>query len=285
MNQLKRQLKKWRGLLFVLPSLIGVTIFYIIPFLSSVVYCFTTGIANRHFIGLENFKALFRNTAYKIAVGNTSFIIGIALPLLCILALILALVIENHLEKYRYLQGWLLIPMAIPAASMILIWTDLFAREGIINAIFHKQISWLEGDYAPYIVIGMIIWKNIGYDVLLITSALLTLPIEYEEAASIEGAGVVKIALFVKIPQLIPMLFFTVIISLLNAFKIFREVYLLQGEYPNKKLYLLQHFMNNNFTNLNYEMLATAAFVLYIVIFIIIYFITTWQQRYTDSYL
>jgi multiple sugar transport system permease protein len=79
------------------------------------------------------------------------------------------------------------------------------------------------------------------------------------------------------------MLLFTVIISLLNCFKIFREVYLLQGNYPSKNLYLLQHFMNNNFTKLNYEMLATAAFVLYIVIFMVIYCSVKWQQSYINN--
>lgn len=277
-------LRNWKGLLFVLPSLLGVVIFYIIPFFSSMVYCFTTGIVDKHFVGLENFIALFHNEAYGIAVKSTVCIIGIALPVLCILALAVALVIEKNLEKYRSLQGWLLIPMAIPVASMVLVWQDLFQKQGILSALVGRHTDWLSGGWAPFIVVGLIIWKNLGYDVLLIISSLLTLPKEYEEAASIEGAGSIRIALWVKVPQLVPMFFFVGIISLFNCFKIFREVYLLRGEYPSKNIYMLQHFMNNNFSNLNYEMLTTAAFTLYMVIFTIIFVVTRWQQRYIKSF-
>lgn len=273
------------GILFVLPSLCGVIIFYMVPFILSMFYCFTTGIVDRRFVGLENFKALFHNEAYGIAVKSTAFIIGIALPLLCILALSLALIVERNLRKYRFLQGWLLIPMAIPVASMVLVWEDLFRTEGVLSAILGSHNAWLDSQWAPFIMIGMIIWKNIGYDMLLIISSLLTLPIEYEESASLEGAGSIIIALWIKVPQLVPMLFFMGIISLFNCFKIFREVYLLRGDYPNKNLYILQHFMNNNFANLNYEMLTTAACVLYMLIFCVIFLVTKWQQSYIETML
>lgn len=278
-----RVIRRWKGLLFVLPSLIGVVIFYIIPFLQSMLYCFTKGIANRRFVGIQNFKELFQDKSYKLAVCNTGLVIGIALPLLCILALILALVIDKSLKKYRFLQAWILLPIAIPTASMVLVWRDLFAQRGIMNGILGTNINWLDGDYTPFIAIVMTIWKNIGYDVLLIISSLLTLPKEFEESARLEGAGDIKLALWIKLPQLVPMLFFTIIISLLNCFKIFREVYLLcGGNYPNKKIYMLQHYMNNHFDNLDYELLATAAFILYIFIFIIIFFMTRWQQNYIN---
>lgn len=278
-----KKLKKWKGLIFVLPSLIGVFIFYIIPFISSAIYCFTTGVVDRKFVGFANFIALFHNEAYSLAVKNTCIIMGIALPLLCTMSIILALVIEKNLNKYRSLQGWLLISMAVPTASMVLVWRAVFETRGVLNGLLGTNVDWLNSDYAPFIVVGLIIWKNLGYDILLITSSLLTLPREYEEAASVEGANGIRIALWIKLPLLVPMLFFMGIISLLNCLKIFREVYLLQGDYPNKSIYMLQHFMNNNFKNLNYEMLTTAAFILYIVIFTIIYFMTRWQQRYTES--
>ncbi|ADZ84348.1 carbohydrate ABC transporter permease [Cellulosilyticum lentocellum] len=275
-----KQLRKWKGLLFVLPSLSGVLLFYILPFLKSFVYCFTAGLNDRRFVGLAHFKTLFSNANYRLAMGNTLLIIGVALPSLCLLSLIIALLIEKQLAKRKWLQGLLLIPMALPAASLMLVWQDLFAKEGILNAVLGTHLDWLQSDKAPWIIIGLIIWKNLGYNVLLMIGTLLTMPKEYEEAAGLDGAGFFKIASFIKIPYLIPMLFFTVVISLSNCFKIFREVYLLQGDYPNRKLYLLQHFMNNHFAKLNYDLLTTAAFALYTVIFTIIFFGARWQQRY-----
>ena len=275
-----KQIRKWKGLLFVLPSLSGVLVFYILPFLKSFVYCFTADLSDRRFVGLTHFKTLFNNANYRLAMGNTLFIIGIALPSLCFLSLLIALLIEKQLAKRKWLQGLLLIPMALPAASLMLVWQDLFSKEGILNAVLGTHLDWLQSDKAPWIIIGFIIWKNLGYNILLIIGTLLTMPKEYEEAAQLDGAGFFKIASFIKIPYLVPMLFFTIIISLSNCFKIFREVYLLQGDYPNRNLYLLQHFMNNHFAKLNYDLLTTAAFTLYTVIFIIIFLGARWQQRY-----
>ena len=277
-----RILKKWKGLLFVLPSLIGVMFFYIIPFIASFTYCFTTGTINREFSGLVHFKELFQSDIFKLALYNTCKIIGIALPLLIILSLIIAFAIEEKVSKLRWVQSILLIPMAIPAASLMLLWNDLLAKEGIINSLMGIHIDWMKSGYAPWIVIFMIIWKNVGYSTLLIMNSLLMMPKEYIEAAKLDGANVWKIIVFIKLPYLVPILFFSVVISLFNSFKIFREVYLLQGDYPEENLYLLQHFMNNNFAKLNYERLSAAAFILYSFIFIFIFVIARRQKRYIE---
>ncbi len=279
------KLKKWKGLLFVMPSLVGVILFYIYPFISSLKYCFTTGVVDRKFVGFSNFASLFHNEAYQLAAKNTFFMMGLAVPIVCILALVIALLIEKYFHRYRFLQGWLLLPLAIPAASLLLVWKDLFNQGGILDTCLRTNCDYLNGDYTPLIIIGMIVWKNIGYTVLLILSSLLMLPKEYEEAARLEGANELQVICRIKLPQIVGMLFFTVTISLFNSFKISKEVYLLAGEYPHKSIYLLQHYMSNNFFNLNYEMLTTAAFMLYMVIFIVLFVGTKWQQHYVEQYI
>ncbi len=277
---MRRYFIKNKGILFVLPSLLGVMIFYIIPFISSMTYCFTSGLREKRFVGLMHFKVLFENQNYLLAMHNTILITGIALPILCVLSLVVALVMEGQLRRLKWLQGILLIPMALPAASLMLVWKDLFTQQGIVNALLHTKVDWLHSEFAPWVVIFMIVWKNLGYNVLLIISTLLTMPKEYMEAAHLDGAGFWQSSYSIKIPYLVPVLFFTIIISLSNCFKIFREVYLLQGEYPENNLYLLQHFMNNHFIKLNYDLLTSAAFTLYVVIFMFIFILTKWQQRY-----
>jgi multiple sugar transport system permease protein len=278
-----RKYKKWKGFLFVLPSFIGVMVFYIIPFAASFVYCFTSGIGERKFVGLMHFRELFQNEVYKLALRNTCTLIGISLPLLMLFSLAAAFLLEKKIKTLKWVQSILLIPMAIPSASLMMLWQDLFADKGIIGLLTGIQINWLKGAYAPIIIICMVIWKNIGYCTLLIVNALLMMPEEYEEAAKLDGAGFLKITAFIKLPYLVPSLFFSVVISLMNCFKIFREVYLLQGNYPEKNLYLLQHFMNNNFLKLNYERLSAAAFILYSMIFLFIFTVSKKQQKYIDQ--
>lgn len=274
---------KQKGFLFVLPSLVGVMIFYILPFFSSFLYCFTTGVVERKFVGIQNFIHLFQNNSYKLAINNTLKIVGTALPILLILSVFIALIIERNFKKLKGFQVILLLPTVLPAASMMLIWQDMFRQEGILNYIFGIHIDWLYTRWAPLVIVGLIIWKNVGYNVILLISVLLSMPKEYEEAASLDGASFWHMATNIKIPYLRPVLFFCIVISILNCFKIFREVYLLQGSYPDENLYMLQHFMNSNFINLNYEILASSAFLLYVVIFIIIYIMSYLQQRYSEE--
>lgn len=272
--------RKRTGMLFVLPSLLGVSVLYIYPFFLSITYCFTRGIGSRQFVGLRNFFDLFNNEAYILAFKNTVFITVIALPLLCILSLAISLLIEKEIQKYANVQTLLLIPLFLPAASIILVWQHIFEKEGILNLLLNLNIDWLASSYSRWIVIGMIIWKNLGYNIILMVSVLLDMPKEYEEAANLDGAGFLGVCRYIKIPLIMPMFFFLTIISLNNSFKIFKEIYLLQGNYPYKDLYLIQHFMNNNFSDLNYEMLATAAISLYIIIYIAIYTIGWLQRKY-----
>ena len=259
---------RWKGVLFVLPSFLGLMIFYILPFIMSMD------------VGFQSFQELFQNEAFRLATYNTVRIIGSALVLLCLLSLGIALMLESQLEKYRWGQSVLLIPLAIPAASMILLWQDLLGPNGILNSILKIDIDWLNSRAAPYVIIGMILWKNTGYNVLLLLGALFTMPKEYEEAAQLDGASKLRIAWSIKLPYLLPILFFIGVISLQNSFKIFREIYLLQGDYPYGELYFLQHFMNNNFAKLNIEVLSAAAFTVYVFIFLAIYILSYGQQYY-----
>lgn len=274
--------KKIQGVYFLLPSLIGVSIFYFIPFIMSFFYAFTKGVMQRKFVGLQNFVSLFSNKAYQLAVSNTLYIVGIALPLLILLAVLITLVLYDNIKKYKWVSSVFLLPLVIPSVSLVLFWTDLFGRNGIVNFLLGTKIDILYSPYARWAVIGLIIWKNVGYNIILLLTTLLHMPSEYEEMARLEGANSFQVARWIRLPYLREVLFFVLVMSLLNSFKIFREVYVLQGNYPNQSLYMLQHFMNNNFIGLNYEILTAAAFVLYVFIFTAIYVIGKWQSKYRE---
>ena len=105
---------------------------------------------------------------------------------------------------------------------------------------------------------------------VLFLAALNAIPGEILESASMDGAGPVKRFFAIKLHYLSPTIFFVGIMSLINSFKIFREVYLLTGDYPFDNLYMLQHFMNNKFTQLDYSMLSSGAIVMCIAMIIIV---------------
>ena len=103
---------------------------------------------------------------------------------------------------------------------------------------------------------------------ILLLARLAMIPKEYLEMARMDGAGRWKCLYYVRLPLLGPMILFTTLISLLNAFKCFREAILIGGNYPHESIYMLQHYMTNNFNNMNYMKLSVASTLVFLIIFI-----------------
>jgi multiple sugar transport system permease protein len=120
------------------------------------------------------------------------------------------------------------------------------------------------------VVMTLFLWKNLGYNMILFMSALANIPKELLEVADVEGASESYKFFQIKLRYLSPTILFVAILSLINSFKVFREVYLLTGDYPYSGLYMLQHFMNNTFRSLDYQKLSSAAVIMAIVMVIII---------------
>ena len=273
----KRKLKRqdfMRSLCFLSPSLIGVGVFFIVPFGVVVYYSMIDGVGSRNFVFLENFIKLFQNSAFIMAAKNTLQFSAIAVPLAVILAIVLALMLECRIPMKSQFRTFFLSPMMVPVASVVLIWQVLFNYNGTINeflALFDiAKIDWLQSDHCQAVVIILFLWKNLGYFMILFMAGLANIPKELLEVADVEGAGEMYKFFAIKLRYLSPTVLFVTILSLINSFKVFREVYLLTGDYPYEKLYMLQHFMNNTFKSLDYQKLSAAAVVMALVMVVLI---------------
>ena len=273
----KRKLKRqdfMRSLCFLSPSLIGVGVFFIVPFGVVVYYSMIDGVGSRNFVFLENFIKLFNNSAFIMAAKNTLQFSAIAVPLAVILAIVLALMLECRIPMKSQFRTFFLSPMMVPVASVVLIWQVLFNYNGTINeflALFDiAKIDWLQSDHCQAVVIILFLWKNLGYNMILFMAGLANIPKELLEVADVEGASEWYKFFAIKLRYLSPTVLFVTILSLINSFKVFREVYLLTGDYPYEKLYMLQHFMNNTFKSLDYQKLSAAAVVMALVMVVLI---------------
>lgn len=119
--------------------------------------------------------------------------------------------------------------------------------------------DWLHTSAAFWILCILYFWRFIGYYVLIYFAKLQMIPGEYYEYAALYGAGEWQKFRFITWPLLIPAVLFTLVLSVMNAFRCYREAFLLGGNYPDDSIYLLQHFMNNNIRNLNYQKISAAA--------------------------
>lgn len=252
------------GLLFVLPSLIGVAVFYVIPFGDVVRRSFIQVAGG--FAGLENFKKVIVNPAFLLAAKNTARFVFVCIPLLLLISLGLAVLLQEVGIGSRYLKSAYLVPLAIPAASVVLLWNVIFDSHGFLNGIvsfFHgSSIDWMNTDAAFWVLVFSYIWKNLGYDVILWLAGLNRISTSIYEAAWVDGAGVWKSFWYITLPNIRPVAFTIIIISFLNSFKVFREAYLVAGNYPHEKIYLLQHVFNNWFSELSVDKMAAGSVLL-----------------------
>ncbi len=248
----------------------GVLIFFVIPFGVIVYYSLVDTPIQQSYVGLDNYISLLENIAFRLAARNTLLFSGLAVPLAVVLSLGLAVLLEKKIPLKSQLRSCFLSPLVVPAASVVLIWQVIFHYNGALNSILSlfglEAVDWLSSAYSIPVMAVLFLWKNLGYNMVLFMAALVNIPREPLEAAMIDGASARVIFFRFKLRYLSPTLIFVTIMSLVNSFKIFREIYLLTGDYPYESLYMLQHFMNNTFRSLDYQKLSSAAVVMLLVI-------------------
>lgn len=263
-----------KSMCFLSPSLLGVGIFFILPFCVVVYYSLIDGVGSKNFVFLQNFIKLFDNSAFRLAAKNTLTFSAMAVPLAVVLSIVLALMLECRIPLKSQFRTFFLSPMMVPVASVVLIWQVLFNYNGTVNEFLMlfgaDKIDWLQSQFAPVVVLLLFLWKNLGYNMILFMAALNNIPKELLEVADVEGAGEMYKFFAIKLRYLSPTVLFVTILSLINSFKVFREVYLLAGAYPYETLYTLQHFMNNTFDSLDYQKLSAAAVLMALVMVVII---------------
>lgn len=265
--------------LFLAPSFLGVLLFVLIPFLDVFKRSFTTAVTNQ-FNGIQNYKTIFTNQAFLLAVKNTFRFTMVCIPLLVIIGLIIAMPLSK-LKSAGIVKSLYLFPLAMPTATIVIVWKMFFYKQGFLN-LFLTRLGELTGlwgevhkDYlgssaAFWVLIFSYVWKNTGYTVVLWLAGILGIPNEMLEATRVDGASEWQSFLKIVLPNLKGSLYTIVILSFLNSFKIYREAYLVAGAYPEQDIYLLQHLFNNWFVNLDFDKMAAAAVCVGGFLFIVI---------------
>lgn len=260
--------------LFLAPSFLGVMAFFILPFIVVIVYSLVDNPINMEFNGLDNFIRVMNNGAFKKAIANTLKFSVIAVPLAVVLSLMLAVVLEWKIPFRSQFRTFFLSPMMVPVASIVLIWQVLFHYNGAVNewlsAFGIEKIDWLKSNKAYIVVVVLFLWKNLGYNMILFMAALSNIPEDLIEVARLENANKWQIFYHIKLRYMSSTILFVTIMSLINSFKVFREIYLLTGDYPVDTIYMLQHYMNNMFSKLDYQNLSAAAVLMSLCMIVII---------------
>ena len=253
--------KDLRGLLWILPSFLGVSVLYLLPYLDVFRRSFI-GAVDEQFAGLNNYRNVLGNTAFLLALKNTLRFTLVCIPILILASLLCAILLSG--SKYGgIIKSAFLMPMALPAVSVALLWRLLFHSQGLANQWMGRfgmeGSDWTNTGKAFWILVASYIWRNLGYDIILWMAGLSGISESIYEAARVDGAGEWQCFLRITLPNLKSSLYTITVLSFLNSFKVFREAYLVAGNYPHESIYMTQHLFNNWFQSFSFDKLSAAA--------------------------
>lgn len=268
--------------LFLMPSLLGIIVFYIVPY----IICFIKSMyIGDVFVGVKNYFDLFQNNTFLLALKNTIIFTVVAVPLLMVISFLIALFLNSFKKISSFFRSALLIPVVVPIASLICVWQVIFDDYGAINGLFNfmglNTVEFFNSEYSMVMIIFIYVWKYCGFCVLLFTAGLANVPQSLYESARLDGAGSFQIVTKITIPMITPTTFFVFLMEIIYSFKIFREVFALFGNYPNENVYFLQNFINNNYYNLNYPRLSSASIILSVFMIIILFAFFIFERKHS----
>ncbi|MCL1896336.1 MAG: sugar ABC transporter permease [Clostridiales bacterium] len=246
---------------FLIPSFVGFCIFFLIPFFGGLSHAFDV---NGSF-GAGNFTRTMQNEAFQLALYNTLLFLLVCVPLNVFLPLFTAIAVNSIGERSRLFKLSFISPIVVPVASVALFWSLLTARGGTMGALLSflglGEVDFLNSRWAIFVLALIYLWKYLGYMMILYLAGLSEIPRSFSESAAMDGAGWARRLAYVTLPCLRPTIFFVLVLSVANSFKVFREIFLIAGPYPNESIYMLQHYMNNMFSRGDYPMLTAAAYI------------------------
>lgn len=261
--------------LFLLPAVIVLVVFFFIPFFQTIGFSFfdyTNNIYQADFAGFENYVKILHNPIfYKVMINTVIYLVG-AVPILAIVPLFLAVLINRKMRGITLYKILIYLPVIVSIVVAAIAFKWLYAEQGILNYLLNvlhiNSIGWLtDPKYAIYSVIIVTIWKGIGYYMMIYLAALMSVPNDLYEACDIDGAGFFTKHLTVTIPHIMPTIALVTTISSISAMKVFAEIYVMTKGGPlNSTKTIVYYIYEKAFENLDLGYASAMAVILLIIV-------------------
>lgn len=233
-TDMKRKQDQIWGYLLIAPTIIGLIVLNIYPFLRTIYLSFTNAKAfgEYDFVGLNNFRTMFASTEFWRATWNTLLFCFLTVPVGVGIALVIANLLNSKIKGRVIFRAIYFLPMIVAPAAVAMVWKWMFNTEyGIINSIFHIHTEWITDPNLIIITVAIVsIWSALGYDAVLLLSGLQNISKSYYEAASLDGATKFQQFRHITIPMVSPTLFVVLIMRLMASLKIYDLIYMMVGE-------------------------------------------------------
>jgi multiple sugar transport system permease protein len=274
----------WWALLFLAPTLIGLTLLSAGPILASFGISLTDWdlLTAPQLVGLDNFVSLLGNQRFLVALRNTAFYTLVSVPLGMVLALGLAMALNQSLRGIALIRTAYFLPVVTSATAVGLVWAWIYSpANGLLNQVIGviglPGQRWISDPFwAMPSIIAMSVWQGLGINVIVFLAGLQAIPQEYYDAASVDGAARWSRFRAVTAPLLTPSIFFTGILSLIGAFQIFDQVYILArpGKPTEATITLVYFIYESGFKFFRMGEAAAASWILFLIVAVltVIYF-------------
>ncbi len=266
--------KSKRGLLFVLPALVGTFIFIIIPIFCSFLLSFTNwDLLNEiTFAGFDNYKAVLSEPEFLQILINT-FVYAISTTFFAvIIPLFIASALNTKIRGSEVYKTIYFLPFITPAVVIAIVWSWIFDPNiGLVNTLFKTHLTWLfDTRLAMPVLIFVSVWKLIGYNVVLFLTGFSTINQNVYEAAKIDGAGENEIFWNITVPLLKPTIYFVTLVTAISSFQIFDLIYVMTSGGPDNSTNVIVYSVYKYaFEYFDIGKSCALAYILFVIIFIL----------------
>ncbi len=263
--------------LFLLPAAVVLILFFFIPFFQTIglsFFDYSSNIYHAGFAGFKNYIDILHNPIFYKVMLNTLIYLVVAVPILAIVPLFLAILINQKIRGITLYKILIYLPVIVSIVVAAIAFKWLYAEQGILNYILNilhiNSIGWLtDPKYAIYSVIIVTIWKGIGYYMMIYLAALMSVPKELYEACDIDGANFLTKHLTVTVPHIMPTIALVTTISSISAMKIFAEIYVMTKGGPlNSTKTIVYYIYEKAFENLDLGYASAMAVILLVIVMI-----------------
>lgn len=267
----KKNITPW---LFIAPALIFILCFSIYPLIETIYLSFmTTKRGDIVFAGLQNFKRLLSDQYFYTSLKNSLIYLIIQVPIMTLLAILLAMSLHNGITKLKGLFRTIyFIPFIVESVAYSLIFVLLFQERGVINFLLSiiniSPVMWLTQTWpARFLIMLIMTWRWTGYNMIIILAGLQSIPNDYYEAATIDGANAFHKFVNITIPMLKPVILFSTILSTIGTLNLFTEPYLLTNGGPNNSTISLGLYIYRQaFQSINLTYAATISVAILVIV-------------------
>ncbi len=287
----KKQRNGLAATLFIAPSFIPLLAFFVLPMIAAAVLSFTSWdlLSPPRWIGFDNFKQLVHDKEFLHSLLNTLVFIAGYLPIVYILGLTAALALNRKFKGSGFLRAMYFLPVITSWVIVALLWKWILNPSGgLVNSALHAigiqgPGWWTSKDWSMISVIVPSAWKDLGYVMLLLLAGLQSIPPEYQEAAAIDGASKRQILFRITLPLLTPATFFVLVISLINNFQVFDQIWVMTAGGPEGSTnVVVGEIVRNSFDYGHMGYASALSMVLFLIIMIVTGIQIRLQKRWVN---